>query len=97
MSKHRSHSSEFKARLAMKSISGRETIKEITADHAIHPMQVRQWKKHLLDCASELFTREIKPSSPHGVVYHGRVRPGYAGADGSPPSDHSCGNGWAGL
>jgi hypothetical protein len=29
----------------MEAISGRKTIQEIAADHAIHPIQVSQWKK----------------------------------------------------
>jgi transposase-like protein len=57
MSKRRTHSPEFKVRVAMKEISGRKTIQEIAADHAIHPIQVSRWKRLLLDVASELFTR----------------------------------------
>ena len=57
MSKRRTHSPEFKSRVAMEAISGRKTIKEIAADHAIHPIQMSQWKKLLSDGASELFTR----------------------------------------
>ena len=60
MSKRRTHSPEFKARVAMEAISGRKTIQEIAADHAIHPIQVSQWKRQLLDGASELFTRGSK-------------------------------------
>ena len=55
MSKRRTHSPEFKARVAMEAISGRKTMQEIAADHAIHPIQVSQWKRQLLDRASELF------------------------------------------
>jgi len=60
MSKRRTHSLEFKARVYMVVISGRMTIQEIAADHAIHPIQVNQWKKQLLEGASELFTRGKK-------------------------------------
>jgi transposase-like protein len=60
MSKRRTHSHEFKARIAMEAISGRKTIQEIAADHAIHPIQVSQWKRQLLDGASELFIRAKK-------------------------------------
>jgi len=60
MSKRRTHSPEFKARVAMEAISGRKTIQEISADHAIDRIQVSQWKGHLLDGASELFTRGKK-------------------------------------
>ncbi len=57
MSKRRIHSPVFKARNAMEAISGCKTIQEIAADHAIHLIQVSQWKRQLLDGASELFTR----------------------------------------
>ena len=60
LSKRRTHSPEFKARVAMEAISGRKTIQEIAADHAIHPIQVSQWKRQLLEGASELFTRGKK-------------------------------------
>ena len=60
MSKRRTHRPEFKARVAMEAISGRKTIQEIAADNAIHPIQVSQWKRQLLDGASELFTRGKK-------------------------------------
>jgi transposase-like protein len=60
MCKRRTHSAEFKARVAMEAISGRKTIQDIAADHAIHPIQVSQWKRQLLDGASKLFTRGKK-------------------------------------
>ena len=41
----------------MEAISGRMTIQEIAADH---PIQVSQWKRQLLDGASELFIRGKK-------------------------------------
>jgi putative transposase len=60
MSKRRTHSPEFKAKVAMEAISGRKTLQEIAADHAVHPIQVSQWKKQLLEGASDLFTRGKK-------------------------------------
>jgi putative transposase len=45
MSKRRTHSPEFKAKVAMEAIGGRKTI------------QVSQWKKQPLEGASELFSR----------------------------------------
>ena len=60
MSKRRTHSPEFKAKVAMEAISGRRTIQEIAAEHSIHPIQVSQWKKQLLESASELFSRGKK-------------------------------------
>ena len=60
LSKRHHHSPEFKAKVAIEAISGRKTIQEVAADHAIHPIQVSQWKRQLLDGASELFTRGKK-------------------------------------
>jgi transposase-like protein len=42
-------------------------IQEIAADHAIHPIQMRQWKRQLLDGASELVTRSSKSKEKEGV------------------------------
>jgi transposase-like protein len=44
----------------MEAINGRKTIQEIAADHAIHPIQMSQWKRQLLDGSSELLTRGKK-------------------------------------
>jgi len=44
----------------MAAISGRKTIQAIAADHIIHSIQVSQWKRQLLDGASERFTRGMK-------------------------------------
>jgi len=60
MCKGRTHRQEFKARDTMEAISGSKTIQEITADHAIYPIQVSQSKRQLLDGASGLFTRGKK-------------------------------------
>lgn len=67
MSKRRNHSPEFKARVAMKTISGRKKLQEIVADHCIHPIQVSQWRKQLLKGSSELFTRSKKTQSKDEV------------------------------
>jgi transposase-like protein len=56
----RAHSPAFKARIARQAISSRKTIQAIAADHCIQPIQVSQWKRQLLDGASELFSRGKK-------------------------------------
>jgi transposase-like protein len=44
----------------MEAISGRKTLQEIAADHAIHPVQVSQWKKQLLEGTGDLFSKGRK-------------------------------------
>ncbi|MEI6031693.1 MAG: transposase [Synechococcaceae cyanobacterium ELA739] len=81
MSKRRTHSPEFKAKVAMEAISGRKTIQEIAADHAIHPIQVSQWKRQLLDGASELFTRGQKTKDKVGLPRFGGQASGLHGCE----------------
>jgi transposase-like protein len=68
MSKRRTHSPEFKARVAMEAISGRMTIQEIAEDGAERLIQASQWKNQLLEDAARgrscrAFTRCLKSSS----------------------------------
>ncbi len=67
LSKRRTHSPGFKAKVAMEAIIGRKTIQENAADHAIHPIQVSQWKRQLVDGASKLFTRGSKSKDKEEV------------------------------
>ena len=39
----------------MEAISGRKTLQEIAADHAILPIRMSQWKKQLLEGAGDLY------------------------------------------
>jgi hypothetical protein len=51
----------------MGAISGLRAIQENAADHTIHPIQVREWKRKLLDSASELFTKGSKSKDKEEV------------------------------
>jgi putative transposase len=69
MSKRRTHSPEFKAKVAMEPISGHKSLQEIAADHAVHPIQMSQWKKQLLEGASEIFTRGKKTQAKEAELF----------------------------
>ena len=56
MSKRRTHSPEFKAKVAMEAIRGRKTLQQIAADHGVQPIQVSQQKQQHLEGASVLFS-----------------------------------------
>ncbi len=56
--KRRQYSAEFKARVALEAIRGAHTINEIAGRFEVHPNQVTQWKKQLLQGATELFSRQ---------------------------------------
>ena len=53
--KRRRHDSAFKARVALEATKGEKTIHEIAKTHDIHPTQVTEWKKTLLDNVSTVF------------------------------------------
>jgi transposase-like protein len=54
----KTHSAEFKARIAMEAVRGLKTVSDIAAENKVHPVQVSQWKKELLESASLLFEKE---------------------------------------
>ena len=56
--KRKIHSTRFKSRIALEAVRGLKTINQIAADNEVHPVQVSQWKKELLEGAEGIFERE---------------------------------------
>ena len=56
--KRRTHSAEFKARVAAEALKGIKPIHQIAVENEIHPVQVSQWKKELGERMAELFERK---------------------------------------
>ena len=56
MVKRRRYKAEFKAKIAIEAIRGLKTINELASEYEIHPNQISQWKKHLLDSVAEVFS-----------------------------------------
>ena len=54
-SKRRRHDGAFKARVAIEALKGEKTIHEIAKTYDIHPTQVTEWKKTLLDNVPGVF------------------------------------------
>lgn len=52
------HEASTKARVALEAIKERETVAQISKRFAVHPAQVHQWKRKLLEEAAEVFARE---------------------------------------
>jgi putative transposase len=51
------HDSGFKARVALDAVKERETVSQLAKRHDVHPTQVHEWKRRLLDQASSVFDR----------------------------------------
>jgi putative transposase len=52
----RTHDSAFKAKVALEAVKGEKTIAQIASQWGIHPNQVRQWRKHLLEQLPAMFS-----------------------------------------
>ena len=60
MSKRKNHKPAFKARVALEVIKGERTVSELASHYGVHPTQIHQWKKALLEGAPEVFERGRK-------------------------------------
>ena len=49
------HSLSFKARVALESLKGEETVAQLASRFDVHPSQVNKWKKALSDGATGIF------------------------------------------
>lgn len=58
MSKRRSFSAEFKARVVLEALSGAHTLAELSARHRVHPNMITQWKRRAQEGLPELFARK---------------------------------------
>jgi putative transposase len=53
----RRFSAEFKARVAREALKERKTLAELAAEYDVHPNQISQWKKQLLDAMPDVFSK----------------------------------------
>lgn len=47
---------EFKFKVALEAIRGEKQISELASEFGVHPQQITQWKKELLEKGPELFS-----------------------------------------
>lgn len=60
----RSHSPEFKAKVALEAIKGEKTLAELSEKFDVHPNLISQWRIQLLDQASEAFESSASRGNP---------------------------------
>jgi putative transposase len=56
----RQHDAAFKAKVAFEAAKGEKTIAQIASEFGIHPNQIRQWRRHLLETLPDLFSDRRK-------------------------------------
>lgn len=55
--KRRSFTADFKARVALEAIKNQHTLQEIASRFEVHPNQVADWKRQVLEALPEVFSR----------------------------------------
>jgi transposase-like protein len=68
------HSAAFKAKVALEAVKQQKTVSELAKEHQVHPVQISQWKKQLLDGLEGLFesgsaSRQPDPEKLQAELY----------------------------
>ena len=50
----------FRAKVALEAVKGEKTLAELSSQFGVHPNQIRNWRKQLLECLPDLFTDRRK-------------------------------------
>jgi transposase-like protein len=58
----RTHSPEFKAKVALAALRGDKTLAELAEQYDLHPMQISDWKTQLAESAGWVFAKGKQPS-----------------------------------
>jgi len=58
----KSYDKTFKAKVALEAIKEESTLQELATKYEVHPNQISQWKKQLVEGAGDLFERPNKKS-----------------------------------
>lgn len=69
----RNHGAVFKAKVALEAMKGEQTLVELAARFQVHPNQIAEWKKQLMERASEIFDKEKKSSGPDVKELHAKI------------------------
>jgi transposase-like protein len=56
--KRKQHSAGLKAKVALAAVKGDRTTSELAGKFQVHPTQVSQWKRELVEKAEEVFGRD---------------------------------------
>jgi len=70
----RNHGAAFKAKMALEAIKGDQTLVELSERFQVHPNQIAEWKKVLLEKASEVFDKgKSSGKEPDVKALHAKI------------------------
>jgi len=53
----RRFSADYKFRVALEAAKGQQTLSELATKYGLHPNQISQWKRQLLESGADVFNR----------------------------------------
>ncbi|MGH8441087.1 MAG: IS3 family transposase [Pseudomonas sp.] len=70
----RNHGAAFKAQVALAACKGDKTLAELAEQFSVHPTQITEWKRHLLERAADVFGGTNPTSdTPDLKVLHAKI------------------------
>ena len=70
----RNHSPAFKAKVAVEALKDGQTLVELAERFQVHPNQITEWKKQLLERAEEVFSKDKKTENgPDVKELHAKI------------------------
>ncbi|MDX9823016.1 MAG: transposase [Syntrophales bacterium] len=66
----RNHAPAFKTKVALDALKGDQTIVELSQRFQVHPNQITEWKKQLLEHAPDIFSKDRKAEQIPSVKEH---------------------------
>jgi transposase len=70
----RNHEAAFKAQMVLTACKGDQTLAELAEHFGVHPTQITEWKRHLLERVADVFGGPThKPDAPDLTVLHAKI------------------------
>jgi transposase len=64
VNKRKQYNAQFKAKVALEAIRGEQTVAQLAAQYNLHPTVINNWKRQLLEGASDVFESEKQQNQP---------------------------------